>query len=383
MESALRSLNVNTPGRKQVAFVVNGDQASAMGQRAAEFAKRLHASYQIDLLYREGGKFTAARRFGGELRRINPRLVCVFDHGFAGVIAAAAQKRRRGTPWILDTGDDIVALGNALGRRGLSMWMTRWLDRLGYASAARVVVRGRGHRELLAQRGIDSAWIPDGVNLRNFPPPESGFPLPPSPDNPLVIGVLGSSVWSEKKRMCYGQDLIGVVHQLRSRHRPAVEVRGIMIGDGSGIDHLKAMAAKLGLANEIEFLGRREAAELPHLVSRWHIGLSTQTNDRVGAVRTTGKLPIYLACGRFVIASRVGEAARILPQDMLVDYEGESDPEYPRKVAVRIAELLRRGTDFAGNNQWRDLAQAYFDYDKLADDYRVEIEKCLQNPLNA
>ncbi len=27
-------------------------------------------------------------------------------------------------------GDDIVSLGEALGRRGISMWTTRWLDRL-------------------------------------------------------------------------------------------------------------------------------------------------------------------------------------------------------------------------------------------------------------
>ncbi len=350
-----------------------------MGQRAGEFAKRLNADYQVELLYRDGGKVAATRKFKLELERFNPDLISVFDHGFAGVVAAVLHRRKTGTPWILDTGDDIAALGEALGRRGISMWTTRWLDRLGYRNASRIVVRGRGHRELLAQRGIDSAWIPDGVDLHRFHGSDLQSPSPPSRENPLTIGVLGSSVWSEKKQMCYGQDLIRVVHQLRESNELGCEVRGTLIGDGTGIDHLMKMSAELGLSNHFDFLGRRDASELPKLISRWHIGLSTQTNDRVGAVRTTGKLPIYLACGRFVIASRVGEAARILPNDMLVDYEGEDDPSYPRKVAERVKELVKRGTDFVDRPESRNLAAVFFDYDRLAVDYRTVIESSLRN----
>ena len=72
----------------------------------------------------------------------------------------------------------------------------------------------------------------------------------------------------------------------------------------------------------MEFAGQVPYAELPGWLHRMDICLSTQTNDVVGWVRTTGKLPLYLAAGRFVLASRVGEAARVLPEEMLVDGEG-------------------------------------------------------------
>jgi glycosyltransferase involved in cell wall biosynthesis len=187
--------------------------------------------------------------------------------------------------------------------------------------------------------------------------------------------VLGSSVWIEKKQMCYGQDLVNIIHHLQSKEGLGCNVRGVMIGDGTGIAHLKRMTEKFGLQDRVEFLGRRDATELPRLISKWHIGLSTQTNDHVGFVRTTGKLPIYLACGRFVIASRVGEAARILPSEMLVEYEGGNDTDYPSKAADRIAELIRENTFFVRREDSIQLAERFFDYNLLAQTYQAVIER--------
>jgi len=47
-------------------------------------------------------------------------------------------------------------------------------------------------------------------------------------------------------------------------------------------------------------------------------------------VRTTQSEVVVqqLAAGRLVLASAVGQAARVLPTDMLVPYIGESDPMY-------------------------------------------------------
>jgi glycosyltransferase involved in cell wall biosynthesis len=355
--------------RTRIAFLVSGEPSSAMGLRAAEFAKRLPSTRSIVSYYREGRRGQAIWKFVRQLGHTRPNLICVFDHSLDAVLAAVIHQARYKTPWILDTGDDILALGKALGRRGLALWMTRWLDRLGANLASHIVVRGRGHQELLSKRSIESTWIPDGFPLDSFRTSEQSLPPNPSIDYPLTVGVLGSSVWSEKKQMCYGQDLIQVVHHLQTGAKLDCPVRGVMIGDGTGIAKLQVMAQQLGVSKSIEFLGRRNSGELPRLITKWHIGLSTQTNDGVGHVRTTGKLPIYLACGRFIIASRVGEAARILPEEMLVDYHGDSDPNYPGRVADRIAKLVAAGTAFDFRSDSRAIAEQYFDYDKLASDY--------------
>jgi hypothetical protein len=72
------------------------------------------------------------------------------------------------------------------------------------------------------------------------------------------------------------------------------------------------------------------------------IALSTQTNNLPGQVRTTGKLPEYMAADRFIIASRVGEAAFLLPELMLLDYYGNLDQNYPVRLADRVGLLHNR-----------------------------------------
>jgi hypothetical protein len=77
-------------------------------------------------------------------------------------------------------------------------------------------------------------------------------------------------------------------------------------------------------------------------IAGFDVGLSTQTNDAVGQCRTTGKLVQYLAAAIYILASRVGEAARILPEAMTVSYEGAWDEQYFTRLARRIDELPDR-----------------------------------------
>jgi glycosyltransferase involved in cell wall biosynthesis len=95
------------------------------------------------------------------------------------------------------------------------------------------------------------------------------------------------------------------------------------------------------------------------------ICLSTQTNDPVGRARTTAKLPLFLACGRFVLASRVGEAARVLPEEMLVEYREGYDSSYPERLAQRIARLVSEPHLLRLGDQGRQIATAEFDYGVL------------------
>jgi glycosyltransferase involved in cell wall biosynthesis len=139
-----------------------------------------------------------------------------------------------------------------------------------------------------------------------------------------------------------------------------------MIGDGSGIAVLRGRCVEWGIVDHVEFAGRVPYAELPAWLRRFDICLSTQTNDVIGHVRTTGKLPLYMAAGRFVLASRVGEAARVLPPEMLVDYNGGVDLGYPARLADRVVELIDAGTDFLHRPECPALARANFDYDRLA-----------------
>lgn len=289
-----------------------------MGERARAFAQELVADFECHVIYRIGGKLAAAWRMVIDLWTYRPHICYVLDMAASGVAAAGFYRLITGTPWIVDTGDAIVELGKALGRTPWAMFATRVLELFALRCSSGVVVRGSYHKELLARRGISATFIPDGVDLEQFAPPKDLKAK--GPEDPLVIGMVGSLVWSPLRKSCYGWELVEIVKRLQgTMDRP---VRGIIVGDGSGLIRLQERCRELGIDGLVEFPGRVPYAELPGWLHRMDICLSTQSNDVVGWVRTTGKLPLYLAAGRFVLASRVGEAARVLPEEMLVDGEG-------------------------------------------------------------
>jgi glycosyltransferase involved in cell wall biosynthesis len=173
--------------------------------------------------------------------------------------------------------------------------------------------------------------------------------------------------------MCYGWELVETIRLLRD-----VPVKGVVIGDGSGIPHLRARCRDYGIEDRVLFLGRIPFEQLSSYLNLIDVCLSTQTNDVVGQVRTTGKLPLYLATGRYILASRVGEAARVLDEDMLVEYEGVKDTTYPAKLAERIVRLVDRPDLQARGAANRMTASRNFDYSVLAPRVGAVIDAALR-----
>lgn len=349
----------------RVAFVVNGTPQSAMGVRARGLASGLESGpdpvFQPFFLYRqEGSKWAAAQLLVAELVQIRPDLIYVLDMGVAGVLASLRYRGVSGLPWIIDTGDAITALARAAQLRGsLGLAATWLLEETGLRLASHIVVRGSFHQELLVARGVSSTWIPDGFEGDLF------FPEPKPKTSPeFTLGLVGSIVWNGAIEGTYGWDLVEMLAGLRD-----LPLRGLLVGDGSGLAKLKEYAATRGVADRLEFAGRIPYERLRSWIARMDVCLSTQTNDLPGQVRTTGKLPLYSACGRFILASRVGEAARVLPASMLVDYQGSRDLAYPTKLAAHFRELWNAGTDFAaeGASLAANVAPR-FDYRRLGAD---------------
>jgi glycosyltransferase involved in cell wall biosynthesis len=244
----------------------------------------------------------------------------------------------------------------------VGLWLTRLLERAAFWFADRVVVRGSFHQEWLSRRGIKADVIQDGVDTRKFiPESASGMRRQSGLQDALTIGLIGSSIWSEKLQMCYGWELVETLRLLKRKR-----VKAIMIGSGSGIPHLKARCREYGIEDRIVFFDHVPYDQLPRYLSLIDVCLSTQTNDVVGQVRTTGKLPLYLAAGRYILASDVGEAARVLERDMLVPYEGVKDEQYPSKLAARIGVILAEPHLLARASANIALARKYFDYSLLA-----------------
>jgi glycosyltransferase involved in cell wall biosynthesis len=358
--------------RSTVALLVNGDCNSPGAFRARAFAEHLKNRYDLRIEYIAGNKVTSILRFFRFLRRTKPATAYVVDMAYSGVAAGLLYRllfRRR---LIIDTGDSIYALARSMGRNRIGLWLTWLLESCSLRLADRIVVRGTVHKHWLASRAIEVDVVQDGVESDLFRPMDvPDLRRRHGLDGVITVGLVGSLTWNGRLQMCYGSELIEALYLMRD-----LPLKGVIIGDGSGLERLKARAKECGIEDRVLFLGRIPYRELPAYLNMIDICLSTQTNDAVGQVRTTGKLPLYLACGRYVLASRVGEASLLLPEEMLVDYEGTKDPDYPLKLARKIRSALK-------NSRWRQdqqtnrvLAARHFDYAVLTRRLAPALESC-------
>ena len=356
---------------ERLTFVVNGPEDGPMGVRARAFAERLADQYEVAIAYRLPRKLRAIADFVRVLRRTRPHVVYVLDLGFSGVTAAALHAWHGRPRRVVDTGDAITALARSVGGRGLlGELLTSGLERYGLRSADTVVVRGTFHRELLARVGIRAEILQDGVDVEQFRP-RSAEPLRARLGLGGVISVamLGSTIWSNRLQACAGWELVELIGLFKG-----AAVKGVIIGDGSGLPHLRERCRNLGIQNQVIFIGRIPYDALPEYLCSFDVCLSTQSNDVVGQVRTTGKLPLYMATGRYVLATRVGEASLVLPQEMLVDYEGVVDPSYPGRLADRVRRLLETPDRLGAGAELVPVARERFSYTVLAERLRALLQ---------
>jgi glycosyltransferase involved in cell wall biosynthesis len=307
------------------------------------------------------------------LLKVRPSVCYVFDMAFSGVLAATLYRATSGMRIVVDTGDAISELARLTGRSRTGVWMTQCLEWLALRISHRLVVRSHFHQQWMAARGFVADVIPDGVDTTQF------FPLPNDDlrrsfgfEGITTIGVLGNVIWNPVTDTCYGWELVELVRILKEE-----KVRGIIVGDGSGITRLRARCAAYGIEDRVLFLGRLPYASLPPILNLMDICLSTQTNDLAGKVRTTGKLPLYLACGRLVLSTDVGEASLVLPAEMLIPCTGIGGDEYPEKLASRVLELIRQPDTIHRTAERVAIATRYFDYPVLAEKLGLTIRTVL------
>jgi hypothetical protein len=286
------------------------------------------------------------------------RTLYLADIGMSTAVAAALGRLTRKRV-IVDTGDAVFALARSVGGRSLAgLALIGIGEQVALRSAHHIVVRGQAHAEIVPR---PSTHIPDLPPLNAQPLPADALRRELSLDGAFVVGLVGSLNFAPRLKTTYGWDLIEVLALTTS------DVVALIVGDGSGLQPLRDRARELGVIHRCRFVGRVALDDVGRYISVMDVAISTQTNDVVGRVRTTGKLPLYLAYGCPVIATDVGEAARLLgPLGWTLRYDGVVDRGYPARLAGTI-ELWR--SDPAGSSKRRldavELVAQAFDFDTM------------------
>jgi glycosyltransferase involved in cell wall biosynthesis len=323
----------------RVTFIVHGGPNSIEAVRARGLARRLDPQ-RTRFCFRTGSRAATAAAWRRELDAHPADLLYVLNTALPGAVLAPWWSVTSGQRYVLDTGDAVFEMAKRSGvGAGLKLPLLWFFEQAAQRRAAAIVVRGTRHRELLLERGLRRVEvIRDGFAEQAAATPAAVAALRRrlSLDDEFVLGVMGSTVWSPRLQICYGWDLLEALAQLRDQ-----PVKGLIIGDGNGLAWLRQRAAALGVLDRVVFTGRIPYDEVPVHLRVMDVAMSTQTDNLPGRVRTTGKLPEYMAAECFILASRVGEAALVLPELMLLDFDGEVDRGYPQRVADRVRLLCQ------------------------------------------
>ncbi len=297
-----------------------------------------------------------------QIRASAPQVVYSMDLAIAPTLAWLLSGRRR---FIVDTGDAPRAFLDLIGASRAQRGLASLLERVGYGSADRVIVRGEHHRTQLRAAGHDHvSVIADGVDRALIRPVDvSELRHQLGLADKVTVGIQGNFTWYDELGGGMGWELVHAIAR-----RPDLGLHAVLIGDGPGITQLRSIADELGVSDRIHVMGRVPYGELSRYLSLCDFTLLTQTDDPSSWARTTGKLPTYLASGRHILASRVGTAADVLPEEHLIDYHGPWDLNYPDRLADRLAHAISQrpaGWRPVPNEAMQVLADQY-DYDDIA-----------------
>ncbi len=352
----------------RTALLIHGGPQSVEAIRARGLTQGLPAE-RLLFLYREGTRQETLARWEEAIAEWQPDLLYLLNTAMPGCALALKLNWLKGQPYLLDTGDVIYEMAQSAGT-------TPWwkipalglIEELTQARAAGIIVRGSKHRDHLVQSGFTQVHlIRDGCSPAPSPAPAEVSELKKKLrlNAPLIVGLMGSLTFSPALQICYGWDLVEALSQL-----PEDQVQCVIIGDGNGRAWLEEKAKSLGVWSRIHFCGRIPYEQVPLYLRVLDVALSTQTNNLAGQVRTTGKLPEYMAAGCYILASRVGDAEVLLPRGMTLEYHGAVDAHYPARLAARIHELIDHPEQLREREKLPALAQKHCAYERLAEEFR-------------
>jgi glycosyltransferase involved in cell wall biosynthesis len=317
--------------------------------RAREIARHAAPRVDVRVLHKPQSVAAYARLWRAVAAGPRPDAICVYDVHPRELLPAAVG-RLRGLPVIVETGDVAAELIASAGAGALRVAYRRAAERAAWRWASVLAARAEGFVPLLADLGVERRIevVPEGVDRELFRPldPGPGRALLGLRDGEHAVGVVGSIVWNPVTEVAYGWELVDALPDLPPSWK------AVIVGSGDGLGRLRARAEELGVAERLITPGRVPHERVPELQAALDAVTWTQTPDLVGIPRLTLKLPEYLACGKYVLASDVGAARDLVEGNgERVPYAGGRDRAYAHAIAKAVAglpdraELDRRGAE--------------------------------------
>jgi glycosyltransferase involved in cell wall biosynthesis len=128
----------------------------------------------------------------------------------------------------------------------------------------------------------------------------------------------------------YGLDLI-----VRAVARLAPELPGLrfrLMGQGSHLEHVLALARELGVEPQVDYLGFVPFATMIEEILAADAAVVPVKANPYSVLVHTNKMYEYVAMGRPVVASRLDSVAAYFPENTLLYFEPGDDADLARKL---------------------------------------------------
>jgi len=333
----------------------------------------------IEMIDRRSSRTRDFLRFLGFLIKNRADLIHIFEPFPPTLPLLYAFIKFSRVPVIYDSGDIHYAVSRLAGDPAIRQIILKFFESVAFRLSDVIAARGRGMVEILRYHfklnNKKIIWIPDGVDLDKFYPPKNVDTLK------VKLGLEGKTVICYASnynrsiniggfKMPRGWELIYVARKLVESSYKDFMV--IMLGKGKELKTLIGMASNLGVKNYIKFTGFVPEDLYIQYLQSCDIGFYESVNDISYHAMTGTKMQEYLACGKPVVAGRIGEAKYVLRDAGLLvkplNPSANDINRYVNDIADAITILIEdKNLRVKLGSNARRIAEQVYNWDKIVE----------------
>jgi glycosyltransferase involved in cell wall biosynthesis len=275
---------------------------------------------------------------------------------FAGMVSARAM----GIPGLLEVNSPLIL--EEEGHRGLSdrAGAERVAERAFGAASALIAVSEEvgAYLENFPEARGRIYIVPNGVNPERFP--EHQEPALPAPPGTFTVGFVG------KVRPWHGIPVL--IDAFEMFHGREPRSRLLIIGEVPELASLMADLSARGLRDVVQFTGPVAPSQVPGLLASMDVAVAPYPNESEFYFSPL-KVYEYMAAGLPVIASRVGQLARLIEHDVNGLFCPPGDPvalatalgrlRHEPALGLRLGRAAR--LTVLKDHTWEDVARRILD----------------------
>ena len=356
-------------------FLVNYPPGYVLSSRARSFAGALGDEYIINFQYRGDSKLDTYLKFWRAVIKFRPNIIYTME-GSAAESTAFLSRIFFRIPYIVDRANAAEDHFRESNANFFFVKIIALLEKMLLGVADGVVCRGRNQTLVFRARYYNRNIVhcSEGTDLEKWIPKKSPelrkrYGL----NGKLTIGTIGTATWGVLGHY-FARETVEVLRMLKELNIVGVILPSLTSNENA-LMALEKLAEEYGVSDKLLIIRGVAREDVPEYLDLIDVCLSTQLRTLSGEMRTTAKLPDYLACGKFILSTDIGDAGFYLPKNMLITH----DEQYYIELSRRISELYFDRNILTAGIFGVEIAREYFDYSKIADKAAELIKKILNS----